>query len=85
MNALITTSLAGRLLKPDGSPQPGVTVNLLNSDGEVIAAYVTGADGEYKFNLMESGHYSIQPPVANARPPKVCFDVIVPGATFAIG
>ena len=42
------------------SPLAGVTVNLLDATGAIIATTQTGADGKYIFSNLSSGTYSVQ-------------------------
>ncbi len=39
---------------------PNVTVNLLNSSNQIVATTVTDADGDYAFNNLMPGQYSLQ-------------------------
>lgn len=39
---------------------PGVTVNLLDADGDVIATTITNANGNYLFNGVPDGTYTVQ-------------------------
>ncbi len=39
---------------------PGVTVNLLGRTGEVIATTTTGPDGEYLFDFVPAGDYTVE-------------------------
>ena len=39
---------------------PNVTVNLLNANNQIVATTVTDADGDYAFNNLMPGQYSIQ-------------------------
>ncbi|MBN2026610.1 MAG: carboxypeptidase regulatory-like domain-containing protein [Actinobacteria bacterium] len=38
----------------------GVTIRLLDAEGEVIASTVTAADGSYSFTGLEAGEYSVE-------------------------
>jgi hypothetical protein len=51
-------------------PVAGATVQLLSSDGTVLASQTTGVDGLYLFDDLEAGNYRVQ--------------VVVQGATYTI-
>jgi uncharacterized repeat protein (TIGR01451 family) len=44
----------------DESPIPGVTVVLLDADGEVVATTTTGDDGSYRFEDLFPGSYVVE-------------------------
>ena len=48
---------------------PNVTVNLLNANSQIVATTVTDSDGDYAFNNLMPGQYSIQelPPASYFR------------------
>lgn len=48
------------ILDPGEPLLAGVTVQLLDEDGNVIATTVTGADGKYKFEGLAAGTYGIR-------------------------
>jgi len=45
---------------PDDKPLPGVTVQLLNALGNVIATQQTDADGRYRFDDLSPGTYAVR-------------------------
>jgi protocatechuate 3,4-dioxygenase beta subunit len=47
---------------------PGVTVELLNSTGAVVATTTTDADGKYLFTGLTPGTYQVQLPASNFAP-----------------
>ena len=48
-------------IQDDGEPgEPGVTVELYDSDGNMLASTVTDANGNYKFSGLTSGNYIIR-------------------------
>jgi hypothetical protein len=75
-----TATLAGRILDNDSNPISGVLVNCEGPGGTM--GYVTGSDGEYRFNLSRNGHYTIRPHIDGSYTGQADFDVIVPGADF---
>jgi uncharacterized protein YfaS (alpha-2-macroglobulin family) len=44
---------------PSDAPVPGVTVSLANTDGEVVASVVTGADGAYRLTGLDAGEHTL--------------------------
>ena len=40
--------------------QPGVTIELLSSSGQVLATTTTGASGDYSFLHLPAGDYQVQ-------------------------
>lgn len=77
---MTTATLAGRLVDEGGNPISGALVDCFGPDG--TTSFVTGANGSYRFNLVRSGHYTIQPRIGGFSPSQADFDVIVPGADF---
>jgi hypothetical protein len=65
---LLPASISGRVhvnttgdcLNPANPPLPGVTVQLLNSLGQVIDTRITDADGYYIFDDLAPGVYSVR-------------------------
>jgi hypothetical protein len=51
--------IKGKVLKPDGSDFPGVTVELRDDGGVTLSTTTTGADGMYKFEGLPYGEYSV--------------------------
>ncbi len=49
----------GDCADPANPPLAGVTIELLNSTGSVIATTVTGTDGYYKFDALPPGTYTV--------------------------
>src|SRR5690606_34718358 len=45
---------------PNNPPLPGVTVELLNSSGQVIATRTTDVNGYYKFDGLPPGSYTVR-------------------------
>jgi len=65
----IPNSIAGRVhadpegdctFGPNDIPLAGVTIELLNSTGSVIATTLTNAEGRYKFDGLAKGTYSVR-------------------------
>jgi hypothetical protein len=62
-----TTSLAlmpeaevhGVVKDRSDTPVPGVTVSLANTEGEVVASVVTGADGGYRLTGLDGGEHTL--------------------------
>ncbi len=62
-----TTSLAlmpeaevhGVVRDRSDAPVPGVTVSLANTEGEVVASVVTGADGGYRLTGLDGGEHTL--------------------------
>jgi hypothetical protein len=79
---VVTSVLAGRLLDSAGVPISGVWVDCTGPSG--TTGYVTGADGAYRFNLSQTGHYviSLHNLDTDYTTSQADFDVIVPGADF---
>ena len=50
---------------PGEATVPGVTVQLLDANGAVIATTVTDADGNYEFTGLPEGTYTVKIPAAN--------------------
>lgn len=49
----------GVVRDPSYAPVPGVTVSLANTDGEVVASMVTGADGAYRLAGLDGGDHTL--------------------------
>src|SRR5487761_1778753 len=56
----------GVVRDPRDAPVPGVTVSLANTDGEVVASVITGADGAYRLTGLDAGEHTL---VAGGYPP----------------
>ncbi len=54
----IPHTLSGRITAPDGSAAPGVIVNL---SGNASATTTTDANGDYTFDIVQSGYFTITP------------------------
>lgn len=52
-------STVGGQVRLDGAPQAGVTVDLLDAAGTVVATTVTGSDGTYAFSAV-AGTYTVR-------------------------
>ena len=52
-------TLSGTVRARSGNPLPGIRVAVLDADGDVIAASVTGPDGFYQFNDLAAGEYTL--------------------------
>ena len=51
-----------------GEPgEGGVTVSLLNTQGQVIATTTTAPDGSYSFNNLQTVNYTVQVTVPNGQ------------------
>jgi len=64
-----TGRLAGRVLDSEGAPLPGVTVQITSANligGPQVA--ISGADGEFAFNLLQVGDYTVEANLAGFRP-----------------
>jgi protocatechuate 3,4-dioxygenase beta subunit len=48
------------LTTPSDPPAPNVTIQLLNQQGTVIASTTTDSNGEYAFNNLPPGNYSVR-------------------------
>ena len=81
---MVTSVLAGRVLDSENKPLSGVWVDCIGPDG--TTGFVTGADGAYRFNLSQTGHYVIRlHPIRTSNkyePSQKDFEVIVPGIDF---
>jgi len=53
-SAVAAPSVAGTILNADGSAVNGVTVILENGNGQVVASAVTGADGAFRFDQIQT-------------------------------
>ncbi len=52
-----TGTIEGRVLDAEGSPLPGVTINLAGPQGQ--SSTVTGDDGDFRFGLLVAGEYTV--------------------------
>jgi large repetitive protein len=52
--------IQGQVRDVNGSPIPGVTIELLNSSGTVIGTTTTSASGTYSFGNLPAGTYSVR-------------------------
>lgn len=68
LNAATTFSLTGVVTYPGTTPTPlaGITLNLKNNEGSVIATTTTSASGSYSFGGLINGNYTLEP--ASAKP-----------------
>jgi serine-aspartate repeat-containing protein C/D/E len=48
------------LRQPDEPALAGVTIHLIDQNGEVVATTVTNANGEYRFDNLRPGQYSVR-------------------------
>jgi vitamin B12 transporter len=53
-------TLQGTILDPDGAEVPGATVRLLGSQGTEIAHTATGERGQFRFQGLASGTYTVK-------------------------
>ena len=56
----VHVNTTGDCENPENPPLAGVTVELLDENGNVIATRVTGADGTYLFDKLAPGKYSVR-------------------------
>jgi hypothetical protein len=83
----VTSVLAGRMLGDNNQPVSGVWLDCIGPSGSTTG-FVTGADGIYRFNVSQTGHYTIRPHVGDGvtdpgfSPRQLDFYVIIPGADF---
>jgi hypothetical protein len=56
---LAEAEVRGVIRDPSDTPLSGVTVSLANTDGEVVASVVTGADGSYRLAGLDSGDHTL--------------------------
>jgi hypothetical protein len=52
--------IKGEVLKPDNMPLVGAKLKLLDKDGNVVATVFTDDDGEYRFEGLAYGEYTIE-------------------------
>ncbi len=52
-----TGTLEGRALDAEGTPLPGVTINLAGPQGQ--SSTVSGDDGDFRFGLLVAGEYTL--------------------------
>ncbi|HZZ27738.1 MAG TPA: peroxidase family protein [Pirellulales bacterium] len=50
----------------NGQGVAGMTVNLIDADGDMVATTTTNARGQYSFNVTEAGQYQVQLAAAHA-------------------
>jgi outer membrane receptor protein involved in Fe transport len=55
----VTGSVQGQITDPSGAPAPNVQVSLVNEGTKVSVTRTTSATGEYVFNLVAPGRYSV--------------------------
>jgi hypothetical protein len=55
LREIVPVPVSGTVRDPEGEPVAGVTITLRNTDGDTIGTVVTGADGGYLFDTVESG------------------------------
>ena len=69
VTAVQTATVSGRawqdqnadgMMNADEAALPGVTVALIDADGNAAAQQVVGEDGRYSFNLIRSGTYALR-------------------------
>ena len=53
-------TLQGTILDPDGAEVPGATVRLLGSQGTEIARTATSERGQFRFQDIDSGTYTVK-------------------------
>lgn len=56
-----TGSIDGTVYYEDGSPIPGMTLELVNSEGKVVDTSETAYDGFYTYEFVPPGTYTIRP------------------------
>ena len=54
-----TSALAGTVTDPSGAAIPNVTVTLTNNNTGQSRTTTSGADGTYRFNLLQPGNYKV--------------------------
>ena len=55
-----TGALEGTVFRQDSDkPVAGITINLLDQNGEILGSTVTGYDGYYTFEFVAPGSYSL--------------------------
>jgi hypothetical protein len=55
-----TGALTGTVRDPTGAVVPNATVTLTSTDTNQVRSSVTGADGNYKFSLLQPGTYRVR-------------------------
>jgi len=72
-------SLDGLITYPNGaqSPLSGITVNLKNASGTIIATTTTNALGEYLFTGLSNGTYTLEPSTTKAWAGVTAADVLL--------
>lgn len=78
-------SISGFILKPDGGPVTGVTVKLLNAQGQVVATTVAGGNAQYQFSDVPAGQeYTVVPELSGQALEGVSTLDIVIGAQYIL-
>ena len=63
-----TGALSGTVTDPSGALIPNVTVTLTSADTGAVRNTTTGADGTYKFGLLQPGNYTVKFSAAGFKP-----------------
>ncbi|HYG57412.1 MAG TPA: tandem-95 repeat protein, partial [Symbiobacteriaceae bacterium] len=76
-------SVTGTITNPAAKPVGSLTVLLLDGDGNTVATTATGADGQYLFDEIPGGTYTVQVPTADPARPAASGSVTVPAGEEA--
>ena len=55
----VTGSVQGQVIDASGARMPDVQVNLVNEGTRTILTRTTGSEGEYSYNLVPPGRYTV--------------------------
>ena len=81
-----SASISGTILKPDGTVVTGITVNLLNAQGQLVATTGVSGNGLYQFTSIPTGQeYTLVPELQGQALLDVSTLDIVLGAQHILG
>lgn len=78
-----TGTIAGVVSGP-GGPLAGVTVNIVNSSGQVVGTAVTSSNGSYSVANLPPGNYTVQVAASNGKVMGTATGVATAGLTATV-